>query len=117
MWAVTCARPNCAPAAVIEDIDFHRQRGLERSVVLGLAACGWVKAHHNLAIVGPTGAGKTFLGCALANSAVRHGHTALYLRAPRMLDELAIAHADGRFAPPARHLGAHRRPADRRFFP
>jgi DNA replication protein DnaC len=56
-----------------------------------------VKAHHNLAIVGPTGAGKTFLACALANSAVRHGHTALYLRAPRMLDELAIARADGRF--------------------
>ena len=83
--------------AVVEDIDFHRQRGLERSVVLGLAASGWVKAHHNLAIVGPTGAGKTFLACALANSAVRHGHTALYLRAPRMLDELAIAHADGRF--------------------
>ena len=83
--------------AVIEDIDFHRQRGLERSVVLGLAASGWVKAHHNLAIVGPTGAGKTFLACALANSAVRHGHTALYLRAPRMLDELAIARADGRF--------------------
>jgi DNA replication protein DnaC len=83
--------------AVVEDIDFHRQRGLERSVVLGLAASGWVKAHHNLAIVGPTGAGKTFLGCALANSAVRHGHTALYLRAPRMLDELAIARSDGRF--------------------
>ena len=83
--------------AVIEDIDFHRQRGLERSVVLGLTASGWVKAHHNLAIVGPTGAGKTFLACALANSAVRHGHTALYLRAPRMLDELAIARADGRF--------------------
>lgn len=83
--------------AVVEDIDFHRQRGLERSVVLGLAASGWVKAHHNLAIVGPTGAGKTFLACALANSAVRHGHTALYLRAPRMLDELAIARADGRF--------------------
>jgi DNA replication protein DnaC len=83
--------------AVVEDIDFHRQRGLERSVVLGLAASGWVQAHHNLAIVGPTGAGKTFLACALANSAVRHGHTALYLRAPRMLDELAIARADGRF--------------------
>ena len=83
--------------AVIEDIDFHRQRGLERSVVLGLAGSGWVKAHHNLTIVGPTGAGKTFLACALANSAVRNGYTALYLRAPRMLDELAIARADGRF--------------------
>ena len=54
-------------AAVVEDIDFRRQRGLDRSVVLGLAGANWVKAHHNLAIVGPTGAGKTFLACALAN--------------------------------------------------
>ena len=72
--------------------------GLDKAVVLGLAEAGWVKAHNNLAIVGPTGAGKTFVACALANAAVRRGHTALYLRAPRMLDELAIAHVDGRFS-------------------
>ena len=65
---------------MVEDIDFRRQRGLDRSMVLGLAGANWVKAHNNLAIVGPTGAGKTFIACALANAAVRHGHTAFYLR-------------------------------------
>jgi DNA replication protein DnaC len=40
--------------------------------------------------------GKTYLACALAHSAIRHGHTALYLRAPRLFDEVAIARADGR---------------------
>ena len=49
-------------------------------------------------IVGPTGVGKTYLACALAHAAIRHGHTALYLRAPRMFDEIAIARADGRLA-------------------
>jgi DNA replication protein DnaC len=83
--------------AVIEDIDFRRRRGLERPVVLSLAECAWVRAHHNIAVVGPTGVGKTFLACALANAAIRRGHTALYLRAPRMLDELAVARVDGRF--------------------
>lgn len=83
--------------AVIEDIDFRRRRGLERPEVLGLAEAGWVRAHHNIAVVGPTGVGKTFLACALANAAIRRGHTALYLRAPRMLDELALARLDGRF--------------------
>lgn len=83
--------------AVIEDIDFRRRRGLERPEVLGLAESGWVRAHHNIAVVGPTGVGKTFLACALANAAIRRGHTALYLRAPRMLDELALARVDGRF--------------------
>lgn len=84
--------------AVVEDIDFRRRRGLERSAIMGLAEAGWVTAHHNIAVVGPTGVGKTFLACALANAAIRRGHSALYLRASRMLDELAIARADGRLA-------------------
>jgi DNA replication protein DnaC len=83
--------------AVIEDVDFRRHRGLERPVLLGLADCAWVASGHNVAVVGPTGVGKTFLACALANAAIRRGHTALYLRASRMLDELAVARLDGRF--------------------
>lgn len=84
--------------AVIEDLDFRRRRGLERAEILSLAECAFVRNHHNLAVVGPTGVGKTFVACALANAAVRRGYTALYLRASRMLDELAIARLDGRFA-------------------
>ncbi len=85
-------------SACVEDIDFRAPRGIDRSVVLTLASSHWVTAHQNLLIVGPTGAGKTFLACALAHAAVRAGHTALYLRAPRLLDELAVSHGDGRFA-------------------
>jgi DNA replication protein DnaC len=84
--------------AVIEDVDYASSRGLERSQVLSLAQSSWVQHHHSVAIVGPTGVGKTFLGCALANAAIRHGYSALYLRAPRMLDDLVIARADGRLA-------------------
>ncbi len=83
--------------AVVEDIDFRRQRGLDRPSVLGLAESTWVAKRHNLTVVGPTGVGKTFLACALANCAIRRGHTALYLRASRMLDQLAMARVDGRF--------------------
>ena len=46
----------------------------------------------------PPGVGKTYLACALADAAIRRGHTALYLRAPRMFDELAVARADGRLS-------------------
>ncbi len=65
---------------------------------MSLAEAGWVTARHNIAIVGPTGVGKTFLACALANAAIRRAHSALYLRASRMLDELAMARVDGRLA-------------------
>ncbi|MGH8996117.1 MAG: IS21-like element helper ATPase IstB [Acidimicrobiales bacterium] len=83
--------------AVIEDVDFRSHRGLDRSQVLGLAEGTWVRNHHQVSIIGATGTGKTFLACALANAAIRRGHSALYLRFPRMLDELAIARVDGRF--------------------
>jgi len=84
--------------ASVEELDFKVPRGLERSVVLGLAQGAWVREHHNVLVTGPTGCGKSFLACALANSAVRQGHTALYLRTPRLLDDLALGRADGRYA-------------------
>ncbi len=82
--------------ACIEDLDFRHPRGLDRSVVLALAEARWVPAHQGVLISGPTGAGKTYLACALAQAALRRAHTALYLRAPRMLGELATSRADGR---------------------
>jgi len=82
--------------ASLEDLDFHRTRGLNRSTVLALADARWVEANHNILIVGPTGIGKTYTACALAQTAIRRGHTAFYMRAPRMLDELSVARVDGR---------------------
>jgi DNA replication protein DnaC len=82
--------------ACVEDIDFQKSRGLERALILELAECRWIGAHQNALVVGATGVGKTYVACALAQAAIRHGHTALYLRFPRMVDELAVARVDGR---------------------
>ncbi len=84
------------PAAV-EDIDFRTPRGLDRGVIASLAGAGWVTRGHNVLITGATGCGKSFVACALANAALRQGHTALYLRTPRLLEELARGRADGRY--------------------
>jgi DNA replication protein DnaC len=83
--------------AVIEDIDFRAQRSLNKATVLSLAESHWVDQHQNLLVVGATGVGKTYLACALANSAIRRGHNALYVRAPRLFEDLANARVDGRF--------------------
>jgi DNA replication protein DnaC len=83
-------------SASVEGIEFSRPRGLERSQVLSLAESHWVGRHHSVVIVGATGLGKTYIGCALANAAIRRGHSALYLRGPRLNDEIALARADGR---------------------
>ena len=84
------------PAAV-EEVDFRSPRGLDRSVVLALAEGRFVAARQNVVVTGATGCGKSFLACALANAAVRQGHTALYVRTPRLLDDLALGRADGRY--------------------
>src|ERR1051326_4672499 len=88
--------------ATVEDIDFRAARGLDRSTILNLAQAGWVASKHNLLVTGPTGAGKSFVSCALAHAAVRRGHTALYVRTPRLLAELALSRGDGRYV---RRLG------------
>ena len=90
--------------ASVEDIDFRTPRGLDRSVIMSLAQAGWVTAHHNLLVTGPTGAGKSFIGCALAHAAIRRGHTALYLRTPRLLADLALSRGDGRYVRRLAHL-------------
>ena len=83
--------------ACIEDIDYRHPRGLDKSLMARLATCQWVRERHNVLITGPTGIGKTWLGCALGQQACRDGLPALYLRLPRFLQELPIAKGDGRY--------------------
>jgi DNA replication protein DnaC len=85
------------PAAAAEDIDFRAPRGLDRSVVLRLVSAEWVRHHQVALIVGPTGAGKSYLACALGQAACRHGFTTRYFRLGRLLHALALARADGSY--------------------
>lgn len=82
--------------ASVEDIDFRLARGLDRSLVRSLTQnSAWVHQHQNVFLVGPTGVGKTWLACALAEKACRDGFTAFFRRAPKLFRDLALARADG----------------------
>jgi DNA replication protein DnaC len=83
--------------ASVEDVDFRHPRKLDKTLFMGLADCRWLKEHNNVLLIGPTGVGKTYLACALAQKACRQGFSALYFRLPRLLYELSIAKADGRY--------------------
>ncbi len=83
-------------SASLEDLDSRHPRGLDKSLILRLASCQWVRERHNVLITGPTGIGKTWLACALGHQACREGYTVLSLRLPRFLQELPIAKGDGR---------------------
>jgi len=81
----------------IEDIDFRHPRGLDKSLVMRMADCEWIKEHNNLIITGPTGVGKTYLACAFAQKACREGYSTLYLRMTKLFEDLALAKGDGRY--------------------
>jgi DNA replication protein DnaC len=83
--------------AAIEDIDSRPGRGLDRRAVMSLALGDWVTSGHSVLITGQTGTGKSWLACALAQYACRRGYSALYLRVPRLQEELRIRHASGTF--------------------
>ncbi len=83
--------------AAIEDIDARSGRGIDRREVMSLALGDWVSAGHSVLITGPTGAGKSWLACALAQYACRRGYSAVYQRVPRLKEELRIRHGSGAF--------------------
>lgn len=81
--------------ACIEDFDAPAARGLGKATLRKLATCRWIADHLNVVVTGATGVGKTYLACALGQQACRKGHRVLYRRAPRLIDELTLARADG----------------------
>jgi DNA replication protein DnaC len=83
--------------AALEDLNYRDRTGLDRSQIAALAACDWVRANQNVLIHGATGSGKSFLACALGHQACRNGLSVLYVRAPRLFEELTLCHADGSF--------------------
>jgi DNA replication protein DnaC len=86
------------PHACIEDVEISPGRGLDKAMVRQLGTCGWVSDHLNVLLCGPTGVGKSYVACALGQSACRKGTRVLYRRVPRLLDELALARAEGMHA-------------------
>jgi DNA replication protein DnaC len=83
------------PNACLEDIDYALHRGLKRAHIEQVRAGEWVQNHRNCLILGPTGIGKTYLGCAFGAQACRDGFRTAYFTAPKLFRALQQAHADG----------------------
>jgi len=81
-----------------EDIDYRAARGLDRALFQKLLTGAWIDAHEGVLICGPTGIGKSWLACALGQKACRLNRSVLYVRAPRIFSDLALARGDGRYA-------------------
>jgi len=85
-------------SAIVEDTDMKVARGLDKALFARLVTGDWISRHQNLAIIGKTGLGKSWLACALGHKACRDDRSVVYHRVPRLFDALALARGDGRHA-------------------
>ena len=83
--------------ACIEDIEYRADRKLDNEQITRLATCAYIAEKHNVIVLGATGAGKTYLSCALGMAACRHFYSVKYIRLPDLLDELSVAKGEGCF--------------------
>ena len=81
--------------ACLKNLDTRANRGLDARVITSLGHGEWSERGRPLLISGPTGVGKTWLACALAQKACCLGKSAMYTRLPRLLEELRVARGEG----------------------
>ena len=83
--------------ACVEDIEYSPKRNLKKDALTDLLLCNYIEHHHNVLISGATGTGKTYIACALANLACRHGYTTLYYRASKFIEFMELEKATGNY--------------------
>lgn len=84
--------------ASLEDLDFRASRGLDKGQIASLSSCEWIKRQQNVVVVGATGVGKTWLGCAFGSQACRLGMRVKFHTASDLYGDIAVAALDGSLA-------------------
>ena len=83
--------------ASVENIEYHSDRKLNKELILHLASGKYISDKNNVIILGASGAGKSYIGCALGISACRQLVRTKYIRLPELLEDLHIARGEGRY--------------------
>lgn len=90
--------------ARMEEIDYSPSRNIDKNTLARLATCEWIGKAENLIITGATGAGKSFITCALGHAACIHKMTVRYVNSMKLFAHLKIAKADGSYLREMKHL-------------
>ncbi|MEM6523427.1 MAG: IS21-like element helper ATPase IstB [Bacteroidota bacterium] len=80
--------------AAIEQIRFDPARNLDKNQLLRLAACSFLNQAENILLTGLTGAGKSYLACALGHQACIKGYRTLYFNTQKLFAKLRMSKAD-----------------------
>jgi DNA replication protein DnaC len=83
--------------AYLENLDYSADRELDADTIKTLATCSFIGNNLNVCILGPTGAGKTYLACAIGMQACRCLYHVKYVGLQDMLSDFALAREEGTF--------------------
>ena len=83
--------------ATLADINYKPDRQLDKNQISRLSTGEWLQQNQTLIFTGATGTGKSYLACALGHNACMLGYRVKYWRMTRLLEELDLAKADGRY--------------------
>ena len=80
--------------AAVEEIDFRSERNLDKTEMLRLAGCDFIRKKESIIITGATGAGKSYLASALGHQACAAGFKVLYYNIEKLFTKLKMLKAD-----------------------
>lgn len=84
-------------SAGLEELSYSKERNLSKEQIAQMADCSFIDRAENILISGATGAGKSFLACALGHQACVIGYKVLYLNLNRFTEKILVAKLDGSF--------------------
>lgn len=68
----------------------YEKRGLDKRLLLELGSCAFIRRNHDIVCTGFTGAGKSYLSCAIGKEACKSGYKVKYCRLPDLLEDLTL---------------------------
>lgn len=83
--------------ASVSDIDYHPDRGLDKTLVQRLAELNFIKNAENIILTGATGVGKSYLAQAIGNLACQMLYKTRYFITGRFFDAAKLARLDGTY--------------------
>ncbi|NLF20320.1 MAG: ATP-binding protein, partial [Clostridiaceae bacterium] len=83
--------------ACIENIEYHVDRKLNKSLIMRLSTCNYIHEKHNVIVLGASGAGKSYMACALGVAACRNFIKTKFIRLPELLNDISVARGQGTY--------------------
>lgn len=84
-------------SASLEEVDFTKNRNLDKNLLLRFTDCSFIDRKQNLLLSGPTGVGKSFIASALGHQACIKGYKVIYYNTQKLFPLLKISKADGSY--------------------